>query len=143
MGFLSAYEGTRRVPIGDPSRGYWIELREVLSQGAKEKAERALSRKISMDGNVESQLDTVAYRQEMVLASIVGWNLDDDNGVVWPINMQNLRRLPGAVYEQVWKVVNELNSPDDAEERRRFPDGSDVSDSVGVGGTAESGDVLA
>lgn len=127
MGFLSAYEGTRRITVGEPERGYWIELREVLSQGAKEKAERALSRKISLDGNVESQLDTVSYRQEMVLASIVNWNLDDDNGTVWPINMQSVRRLPGSVYEELWSLVNKLNSADDTEERRRFPDGGDVS----------------
>lgn len=141
-GFLAAYSGTRRVIIGDLSRGYWVELREHLSQGDKEVAERALTSGKVVGGNVEMELDVARYRQLMVLASIADWNLDDTNGTVWPINVQNVRRLPGDEFDRLWKLVDELNAPASSEERRQFHVEGDVSDQDGYSGAGEPRRIL-
>jgi hypothetical protein len=143
MGFLSAYSGTQRITIGDPDRGYWVELREMLSQGAKEKAEQALQGRQRINGgDVITQMDVARYRQLMVLASVKDWNLDDDGGKVWPINLQSVQRLPGIVFDELWKFVDSSNEPRPAAEQRRFPGGSDDGSEDGSGRSAESGDVL-
>lgn len=143
MGFLSAYSGTQRLTIGDPERGYWVELREMLSQGAKEKAEQALQGRQRINGgDVITQMDVARYRQLMVLASIKDWNLDDDNKQVWPINLQSVQRLPGIVFDELWKFVDSSNEPRPAAEQRQFPDSGDDGREDGTGRTAEPGDVL-
>lgn len=132
MGFLSPYSGTRKVTVGDPERGYWVELREVLSQGAKEKAEQALQGRQRVNGGeVVMQMDVARYRQLMVEASIVTWNLDDDNGKIWPVNLSSVQRLPGNEFDRLWSMVDEMNTPVDPKERRQFPDEGDDGDSIG------------
>lgn len=144
MGFLSAYEGTQKVTVGDPARGYWVELKEVLSQGAKEKAEQALQGRQRINGgDVIAQMDVARYRQLMVLASIKDWNLDDDGGRIWPINLQSVQRLPGVVFDQLWRLVDQFNEPADPAQQRQFPGTGDDGDQDGAGRPAEPGDVLA
>ena len=147
MGFLSAYAGTQKITVGDPTRGYWVEVREYISQGDKTKAEQVLQGRQRVNGgDVTMDMDVAGYRQLMVLASIVNWNLDDDNGRVWPINLQSVRQLPGPEFDRIWKVVDELNAPVSTTERRQFPDSLDGSDQVGSSGSGNTevpGDVLA
>lgn len=147
MGFLSAYSTTRKVSIGDQERGYWVELREYISQGDKTEAERALQGRQHVNGtNVIMDMDVARYRQLMLLASIVSWNLDDDGGRIWPINLQNVQRLPGPEFDRLWSIVDDLNAPATGEERRRFPGGDDDGDQGGSAGRGESevpGNVLA
>lgn len=145
MGFLSAYSGTRKVDVGG---GYWIEVRECLSIVDKQRAEKALasSPRVDMAGNGTVSLDTVAFHNEMLEASIINWNLDDDDGKVWalaPSNLkrQNIARLPAPVFDQVWEVVNDLNGPRERADKVRFPDAGNVGDQVGDAGSAESADV--
>ena len=126
MGFLDAYSGTTKVPIGDPDRGYWVELRNVISQGAKEKAEQELMGRQQINGNVAvTKMNVVGFRQQMVLASIKDWNLDDDQGRIWPFNMQSISRLPGPVFDQLWSIVDQSNAVRPAAEQRQFPDAGD------------------
>jgi hypothetical protein len=140
MGFLTAYEGTRTIDVGAAGSGYWVELRECLSQGDKEDAERALSAGKVVDGKrFEMTMDTARYRQLMVLASVKAWNLDDDDTGVWPVNLSNVRRLPGPVFDQIWTVVDELNAPAPTEDRKRFPGGGGGGDQDGDGGTGDVG----
>lgn len=142
MGFLSAYSGVRRVEIGDPDSKYWVDIKEHLSQGAKEKGDRALQQTHVVDGKAQMTPDVVEFRQQLVLASIDGWNLDDDNGIVWPINMQNVKRLPAAVFDELWTVVDETNVPLSTAERRRFPAGDLGGDPDGDAGAGGPVDVL-
>lgn len=144
MGFLSAYSGVRRVEIGprEPDGVYWVDLREHLSQGSKEKGDRALQTMHVVNGRPQVTPDVVEYRQQLVLASIADWNLDDDNGQTWPVNMQSVKRLPGSVFDQLWAVIDETNAPLSTEERRRFPAGGLGGDPDGVGGAAVPVDVL-
>lgn len=144
MGFLTAYSNTRKVTVGDPDRGYWVELREVLSQGAKEKAEQELMGRQQINGtDVVLKMDVARYRQQMVLASIKDWNLDDDNGRIWPLNLQSVQRLPGPVFDHLWSLVDEMNEPRSVVEQRQFHDAGDDGDQERAGWTGEPGKVLA
>jgi hypothetical protein len=143
MAFLSAYSATRKVPIGPAGSGYWVELREHLSKGATEEAERALtSGRVVPGQDFEMSIDTARYRQLMLLAAIVSWNLDDDEGKVWPLTLKSVQDLPGSEFDRLWKVVDDFNSPDSPQERRQFPDAGAGSDPHGDGGPAVPVDVL-
>lgn len=147
MAFLSAYSATRKVPIGPADSGYWVELREHLSKGSTEEAERALTSGQVVPGqDFAMSIDTARYRQLMLLAAIVSWNLDDDDGnggaIVWPLTLDSVKRLPGSEFDRLWKVVDDFNAPDSPEERRRFPDAGAGSDPHGDGGAAVPVDVL-
>jgi hypothetical protein len=130
MGFLSAYDGVKRVDLG---RGYWVDLVLHISQGSKEAAERAASKVKVSRGMTDVEPDVVAFRQLMILGHIKEWNLDDDNGQVWPINITSVKRLPGDVFEEIWVVVNELTKPRSQEDRKRFPGADDEGTEGGSG----------
>lgn len=148
MGFLSAYSGTRRVDIGD---GYWIDVKECLSVVEKHRAEKALGGSnptFDMNGNGSAKLDTAAFAVEMVAASITGWNLDEDDGAVWPlapdsVKRANIARLPASVFDTVFAAVNEANGPRERGEQVRFPEPSVSGDSNGHLGAVELGDLRA
>lgn len=141
MGFLSAYDGTQRIPIPHPDKDYWVDLKKHLSLGATEKAASHLQRITMVDGKACPAPDVVKSQQERVLAAIVGWNLDDDNGTVWPVNAQSLRRLPDTVFDQLLAAVEASNAPATSEERRRFPDAGVGGDPNGDGGPGVPADV--
>jgi hypothetical protein len=94
-----------------------------------------------VDGKARSKADIYRSHMERVLASIVAWNLDDDNGQVWPINQQSLRRLPDSVFDLLFEAVDRSNAPEGKAERTRFPDEGDGGDSDGDAWAGEPGDV--
>jgi hypothetical protein len=145
-GFLSAYSGTRKVDLGD---GYWVEIKECLSVVEKQRAEKALSSGPVFDqnGRGTAQMDMPAFHTEMVVASVVAWNLDEEDGSIWalspePVKRKNIARLPAPVFDQVFQAVNELNGPQSAKERAQFPEPGVGGDPDGNRGAAEPGDVL-
>lgn len=147
MGFLSAYSGTQKIDVGG---GYWIEVRECLPIMDKQRAEKALAQspRVDMNGAGTIALDTVAFHNEMLAASIVAWNLDEENGQIWPlapdsVKRANIARLPAPVFDQVWTVVNELNGPRETADKVRFPEPGVGGDPDGDGGPAEPADVRA
>ena len=138
MPFLDPYGGTVTVAVGDPARGYWVKLHEYVSQGGKEQAEKALSQMLIVDGKPQIDPDTTRYRQLLLLAHVAEWNLDDENGV-WPVTLENVRRIPGPLFDALWKTVDLLASPlQDEAERRAFPDASDGGDTQRGGGATVS-----
>lgn len=121
MGFLSAYSSTTKLIIGDKGRGYWIEIKDCLNQGDKENAERSLTSGSFKPGeDVEMSMDVARYRQLMVLASIVNWNLDDDTGKTWPIDLPHVQMLPGNEFDRIWGVVDQANKPASTEDHKTF-----------------------
>lgn len=121
MGFLSAYSGTTTVAVGDGTVDYWVELKDCLSQGEKEAAERSLtSGSLTPGQTVQMTMDVARYRQLMVLASIKSWNLDDEAGKVWPVDLEHVQLLPGNEFDKLWTVVNESNAPASREDRKTF-----------------------
>jgi hypothetical protein len=144
MGFLSAYDGVKRIsiPHPDPAKDYWVDLKSYLSLGATERSAQALQEMEIVGGKPRPAPNVYKHESERVLASVLGWNLDDDNGTVWPVNMQSVRRLPESVFELLKAEVNETNRPRTPEEQAQFPAAGEGGDSeAGDGGAAEPVDV--
>jgi hypothetical protein len=139
MGYLSAHSKTTKVVLENPDGDYWVELKNCLNSGDKEEAESALTSGDFTPGEeVKMRMDIARYRQHMVLASIVKWNLDDEAGNVWPIDLDHVRLIPGPDFDHLWESVDQLNAPAPAEERRRFPARGVRGDKDGNTGTAKS-----
>jgi hypothetical protein len=147
VGFLSAYSGTKRITIDGH---YYAEVKECLSMIEKQRAEKALGGStptFDMNGHGSARLDTAAFAVEMVCASLVSWNFDEDDGTVWALSPDNVKRrniarLPAPVFDAIYQEVNALNGPRAKDERVRFPDGGLGGDPDGLAGAAEPLDVL-
>lgn len=146
MGFLDdeEYSGTTKIDVG---RGYWVEVLNCLPHDKFKVAEKLLTQATIVrdaEGGARSG-DTSAYRDYMVKASIVAWNLDDGKGEdtrVWPYNndgaiARGVGRLPGKVFQKIYDRVNELNGDRPKEETARFPDADEVGDQGGEAGASE------
>lgn len=137
MGFLSAYSGVETIDVGN---GYWVKVKTCLAAAEKQRAEKALgSPTIDNSGQRSATLSITDFATELVVASILDWNLDDDNGAVWglapdAVKRKNIARLPSPVFDQIYEVVNGLNSPQNPADRQRFPDGGVGGDPDGHGG---------
>ncbi|MHA6764679.1 hypothetical protein [Streptacidiphilus sp. PAMC 29251] len=140
---MSAYDGTHRITIPHPEKEYWVELKQHLTHGATEKSATALQAMTVVDGKPRPAPDVFRSRSETVLASIIGWNLDDANGTVWPINMQSLRGLPDSVFSLIHEAVEESNKPRPAAEQARFHGEGGVGDPDGDSGAPVDVDVPA
>jgi hypothetical protein len=153
-GFLSEYEGTERIELG---RGYWADVKKCLSRGEMAHMEAAMGGRQQVDvtkGRQYAQLDTGAGRTELVVRSLVAWNLDDADGTVWSLDpgkppfspgcerRQSVARLPGPVFDRIWKRCDDLNGPvKDPSAKATFP-GEDVGgDPDGDTGTADPASV--
>lgn len=143
MGFMSAYDGSHRITIPHPDGEYWVELKKHVSYGATEKSTAALQALTMVDGKATPAPDIFKSRAESVLASIVDWNIDDDNGTVWPKNMQSVRRLPESVFALIHEAIEESNKPRPAAEQARFHVEGVVGDPDGDAGAPVDVDVPA
>lgn len=145
MGFLSHYTGVQRIEL---DHDYWVDVKQCLSVVEKQRAETALASNpvMDMNGRGSAKLDITAFSNEMVCASVVGWNIDEDDGTVWALapdrtKRANIARLPAPVFDTIWKTVNELNGPQSKDEKVRFHDDGVGRDQDGDGGSADPGDV--
>lgn len=136
MGFLAVYDGTNHVVV-DEERDYWVELAKHVSQGAKEEAERTLSKVIMVKGEAIPTPDVARYRQLMLLASVKSWNLDDDNGTVWPVDLKHVQMLPSDIFDELWKTVEGENKAKTSQEERQFHNDALGSGEDGDAGSAE------
>jgi hypothetical protein len=140
MGFLSEYEGTERVQI---NQQYWVDIKKNVATGEREDSERALASVLIVGGKATPNPDVAKYRQLLVLASIAAWNLDDDNGQVWPIDLKHVKALPGAVFDLLWAEVDRNNAPAEKAEQLQFRAEDGGGDPAGDTGAAGPGDVPA
>lgn len=140
-GFLSAYEGTERVDLG---RGYWADVKKCLSSRESAAMEAAMGGTQQMDVRTKRQfvqINTRAGRVEMVVASLVAWNLDEADGTPWPLEpgkdrRASVDRLPSPVFDAIWQRCDTLNGPGSGDEQARFPDPAVGGDPDGDGGAA-------
>jgi hypothetical protein len=130
MGFLSAYDGIKRVFIDHHDEKYWVDLKEHISQGEQEAAQRTQQTLTMVGGKPCPAPDVVKGRQLLLLAHISDWNLDDD-GKIWPINIQSVKRLPDVVFEQLFAVVDKLGEGEGPKERAQFLDEGELGDPDG------------
>lgn len=160
MGYLAAsgYAGTERINLAN---GYWVEIKKCLSSAEAAFCEAAMMPDHRLaDGAQSSTLDQRAYRTEMVVQSLVAWNLDDDDGTVWSLEAgqkfsgpgknpyppqcprrHSVARVAEPDFERIFQRCDELNSPRKGSEAASFPDGAERGDQDGNGSAADPGPV--
>lgn len=143
-GFLSQYEGTERVPLGG---GYWVDVARCLTHEQMQKAQAKMGagrQSVEMSGKQFMSIDMNAFQTELLVQSIRDWNLDDEQGEIWPLKPEpalraSVARLPATVARQVFEVCDRLNGSPDSTEAARFPDRAGGGDPDGEGGTSRAG----
>lgn len=145
-GFLSAYDGVERIDLG---RGYWVDVKQCLSHAELQQAQAkmgAARQTVEAGGRQFATVDMNAFETELIVLSIVDWNLDDENGVKWPLQPDralraSVARLPGPVATQIYQRCNELNGSGSKREAAQFP-GEDLGgDQGGDTGAAAVGEL--
>lgn len=165
-GFLQAsgYDGTEKIDLGN---GYWAEVKRCLSAEEMAFVENTMGAgkqriDVSNGGRQFAELDIRASWTEMVVQSLAGWNLDEDDGrTTWPLDAGgrfagrggenpyppgcprrlSVARLPDPVFKQIWAKCDELNSPRQGREAAGFPGEDERGDPDGDGGAAGPGPV--
>jgi hypothetical protein len=130
MAFLSSYEGIYRLNVGPTGLDYYIDVREHITYHEREAAEKALSEMKINGTQANVNPDVTRYRRQLVLAHIKEWNLDNEDGTIWPVDFEHVGKLPDDVFDLVWQQVDAAPGKRDKAAQRRFPDGVDVSDQV-------------
>lgn len=145
-GFLSAYDGTERIDLG---RGYWVDVKRCLSHSELQQAQAKMGagrQTVEASGRQYATIDMNAFENELMVLSIVDWNVDDEDGTVWPLAPEAVRRrsvarLPGPIAAQIFARCNELNGPQSNREAAQFPGGDLGGDQVGDAGAAGVGEL--
>jgi len=158
-GFLEdlGYDGTTRIDLG---KGYWFEVKNCLTADEKRHVDDLLGAKqrIDVQGGAQfAEMDFTAMQQEMVVCSLVAWNLTDPDGSVWMLTPErppngkpypenaprrmSVRRLPAPVFARIYEVCDKLNAPRPPDEAARFPEQTVSGSPDGDAGTGDpSGD---
>lgn len=143
-GFLSAYDGVERIELG---RGYWVDVKRCLSHFELQQAQAkmgAARQTVESTGHRHATVDMNAFENEMIVLSLVDWNLDDESGEKWPLAPEQARRrsvarLPAVVAAEIFQRVNEFNGPQDKREAAQFPGEAGGGDQVGDAGAGGVG----
>lgn len=154
MGFLQ--QETDTVDLG---AGYWATVR-ALTAGEYGDVEKVLAgTKVSGKGDVDITPDLAEFRRRLVTASLVEWNLTDEQDVLLPLppvppeterpqvratavraRRTSVDRLPMWAFEQIRTAADKLNGSRDKREVAQFPDGDlggDTDAEAGAAGAAE------
>jgi hypothetical protein len=112
-GFLSGYSGFTRLTFGDEGE-WWVEVRDHLRRGEFKSAQQALVRPImryegvgdKATASTSGAIDTQSYQNELVISSIIAWNLTDEAGNELPLAPDAARRasvdlLPTEVFDRI------------------------------------------
>jgi len=147
MGFLSAWDEYERVDVsdltGDPEGTWWVDIKKCLTHEEADQVMRKLMRAtadgLARDGSVTispERVDaTLDHQSDLVLMSVVRWNLTDNNNQILPHDnkaqlQESLGLLPTTVYDKILKAVMEANT-ETKEEVASFPAGGKGSDQAG------------
>jgi hypothetical protein len=145
-GFLSLYEGTERIELGN---GYWVDVRKSLSSAEWTRLQNILGiNRQHVDVNARratTNTDLGAYQAELAVLSVADWNLDEADGTTWKlepdkVKRANIARLPSSVFIRIVQRCDELNGAPDSKEQARFPGpggGGDPEQDGGAAGTGE------
>ena len=155
-GFLAdfEYDGTTTIDLG---KGYWVKVKNCLSEEEYGFVNNLLGGKQRIDVAGQKQyaeMDYTASRQEMLVMSIVDWNITDPSGEVWPLLPEerqpgkpfpagslrrvSVGRLPSSVSSVIWAKCDELNAPRSSDEAAQFPDPAVSGDTDGDAGASGS-----
>lgn len=109
-GFLSGYNSTTRLFI-DPDKKWWIDVKDHLSRREQATASAALIQSTVRyvgidDAETTGSINTTAYQMELVVASVVDWNLTDEEDQPLPLSpdedkRESINRLPSEVFTTI------------------------------------------
>jgi hypothetical protein len=158
-GFLSAYEGTTYIDLGDLVPGYWVKVKKSLSStelGWAQTAMGADRQRLEGNGNQYADLNVKAFQHELIVQSLDSWNLTDaddaplplDAGQTAPRRDQNpyppgcprrvsVGRLPAVVFARIYDACNDQMGDRDTAEAATFPDGTERGGLDGDAGPAD------
>lgn len=164
-GFLQAsgYDGTEKIDLGN---GYWAEVKKCLTAEEMTFVENVMGAgrqriDVSNGGRQFAELDLRASWTEMVVQSLVAWNIDEEDGTLWPLDAggkfagrgdqnpfppgcprrRSLARLPDPYFKAIWQRCDQLNTPRTGAEAASFPKPDVSGDPDGDGGAAGPGPV--
>lgn len=151
MDFLSLNEGTERIELGN---GFWVDVKKCLTHEEKQFAQAKLGagrQSVDMGGRRFAEVDPNGFETELIVQSLVDWNLTDKDGLLpldagarfagrgnenpWPPGCPrrvSVARLPGWATTLIYNRCNELNGTD-SKEAATFPD------RLGEGGEGRDG----
>ena len=135
--------------------GYWVDIKPQLSRAEKRGVERAMfSGAVNFAGSTDGAQvsgrmapDMVGMQDALLIESIAGWNLTDENDQPLPTSPQeqlyeSLSKLPDDVFDYLYVSVNAGNRGRTKEEQATFPGGADAGPESGEGRPAEPGQIL-
>lgn len=165
-GFLEAsgYDGTKKIDLGN---GYWAEVKNCLTATEMAFVENTMGAgkqriDVSNGGRQFAELDIRSSWTEMVVQSLVSWNIDETDGeTLWPLGAGekfagrggenpyppgcprrlSVARLPDPVFKAIWQECDTLNSPRTGAEAASFPEQDVSGDPDGDGGASGPGPV--
>lgn len=105
---------TKRIPLkSDPN--YWVDWRSSVRYGDMRAASRAA---FKTTGDGDGEIDATAYADAMLLAYIAGWNLDDEQGNILPVTVENLGFLTSEDSNQLASLLQEDQKQVDKRRKR-------------------------
>lgn len=148
MGFLSQYNGTEEVDLGD---GYWVQVKKYLTAAQSAEAEHKLIQsRMSVDPSdkeakalMETSMDTAAFGLEQAAQAVVKWNLTDEDNMTLPFSTVEERRLsiarlPAFVIQKIIGAVDQTGGEKKPEDKATFHltiDSGNQEQSTGTSGT--------
>jgi hypothetical protein len=85
-GYTARNNGLAQVEL---ENGYWVQVKTHLTHGETKRAKKALMdatlKMVDEVSETSAKLDMTAYEQEIALAGIIAWNLDDADGNPLPL----------------------------------------------------------
>lgn len=128
--FLTKYLGhNERVEIDEH---YWVDLRpltkgDLVACQAKLTKMRMKFDRTARESQTEGDVDFAAYQEELVVRSIVDWNLDGPDGILphgdYEQTRRSYRMLPGKVADLLSEHAGKLNESLEGSDKARFHDG--------------------
>ncbi len=115
MGYRTRAFGTRRVELDEH---YYVEI-APLTKGEDDEAKRALLGGAAIEGTIkEAQSQQIKtrffqkeYTDQVLLCAIKAWNLDDDEGAILPITLENIQALRDDHSDKIMAVTRGISAP--------------------------------
>lgn len=120
----------------------WGDRQEVFSSGAKldtSSAERKVGKgKAASQSDLSLSLNLSGMQMGMMIAGIVSWTLQDDEGAIPPLTPENIRRLEGKDGDFIYAEIDRLSGG-----LRKEASAEEAADSFPSAKTLSAGDATA
>lgn len=114
MGYVRTPQIDRVILPSDPNGNYWVEMRSFVFYGDQKAAANDSMRQ---GPNGQTEIDSDALSDNMLLRYISDWNLDDDQGVKLPISRDSLAKLIDADANALSARIAASNAAKDADRK--------------------------